>query len=110
MTEKHVHGVYHSIAESYAAVLHLIGSGWRKENIIVIMQHSVPVGIDGNIEERNREMQQKNLLETAFPMRTYTLDYFHELCDNDRDILQPYLKDLEAGHIVLVLCGRHQKG
>lgn len=105
---KHVHGVYNSIAESYAAVLHLIGSGWRKEEIIVVMRRTVPVGVGGDIEHRNREVRQKNLLEAVFPLRTYSPEYFDNLSDADRRVLRPYLKDLDNGRIVLVLYDRRR--
>lgn len=97
-----IHGTYDHIAEAYEAVLHLIGSGWAKDRIIVIMSSTVPVS-DKLTGRRCREIRQKSLLESVFPLRKYSPESFAELSDQDKELIRPYIRDLDKGRIVLVL-------
>lgn len=99
----HVHGVYDNISETYKAVLQLIGTGWNKNQLILIT--SALAVSDDEIDEINRQqaIRQKSLLETVFPLRNYSQEYFSGLSDDHKAMLLPYQADLEAGRVVLVV-------
>ena len=98
-----VHGVYDDISETYKAVLQLIGSGWRKDQLVLITA-ALPVTDD---LDRRQVVRQKSLLETVFPLRTYSQAYVGGLCEAHKSMLLPYQADLDAGRIVLVLSNDH---
>lgn len=105
--ESYVHGVYSHIAEAYEAVLHLIGSGHSKDHIIIIMAPTVMVS-DKRTGRRSREVRQKSLLETAFPLRRYSPEYFAGLSAREKELIRPYIRDFEKGRIVLVVESSHR--
>ncbi|MBS5915369.1 MAG: hypothetical protein KIB49_00995 [Clostridiales bacterium] len=102
-----VHGVYDDISETYKAVLQLIGSGWRKDQLVLITA-ALPVTDDQADDlDRRQVVLQKSLLETVFPLRTYSQAYVGGLCEAHKTMLLPYQADLDAGRIVLVLSNDH---
>ena len=101
-----VHGVYDDISETYKAVLQLIGSGWRKDQLVLITA-ALPV-----TDDRRQVVRQKSLLETVFPLRTYSQAYVGGLCEAHKSMLLPYQADFDARRIVrpaivLVLSNDH---
>lgn len=101
--DKAFYGVYDNIADTYEAVLHLIGTGHKKENIIVVMSPTVPVGQYRDLAKAKREIRQKSLLETVFPLCTFRPDTWEELSPDIQVLLKSHHNALEAGKIVLLL-------
>ncbi|MFM9414511.1 hypothetical protein ACKQTC_09045 [Peptococcus simiae] len=101
--DAHVHGVYDNISETYKAVLQLIGTGWNKNQLILITSALAVNDDEGNELDRQQAIRQKSLLETVFPLRNYSQNYFSGLSDDHKAMLLPYQADLEAGRVVLVV-------
>lgn len=102
MTRK-FHGIYDSISDTYKAVLTLIGTGYAKDDICVVMSRTLPSVTSNEPKHLNREERQKSLLESVFPLHICNSDNFSEFPKDIQRVLRPYLKNLEQGKIVLLI-------
>ena len=100
--KKKFHGIYKHIAATYEEVLHLIGEGYQKEDIVIIMSPTILVS-DALTGRRSRERRQKSLLESVFPLRHYSPETFLSFSPEDQALIKPYQEKLEQGYILILI-------